>query len=86
MTPVGKRLIIKRDEGDLEKTTESGLILSTSNKEKPATGTVMFNGPDAEQVFAKDRVIFMKFSGTEVSYEGEDYLIIEEKDILAVLD
>jgi len=85
MTPVGKRLVIKREEGALEKTTESGLIIATSNKEKPATGTVMFNGPGAEEVFAKDKVLFMKFAGTEVSWEGEDYLIMEEKDILAVL-
>jgi len=84
MTPVGKRLVIKRDESPAEKTTESGLILGTE-VEKPATGTVMFNGPGAEEVFAKDRVIFMKFAGTEVSWEGEDYLIMEEKDILAVL-
>jgi len=83
MTPVGKRLIIKRD--DNEGKSETGIILGTK-AEKPATGTVMFNGPDAEQVFAKDKVIFMKFSGTEVSYDGEDYLIMEEKDILAVLD
>jgi len=46
----------------------------------------MFNGPDAEQVFAKDRVLFMKFAGTEVAWGGIDYLIMEEKDILAILE
>jgi chaperonin GroES len=84
MIPVGKRLIIKRDETPKEKTTDSGLIIG-SKAEKPAVGTVMFNGPDAKQVFAKDRVLFMKFAGTEVAWDGEDYLIMEEKDVLAIL-
>mgnify|MGYP000574229709 CR=1 FL=1 len=83
MTPVGKRLIIQRD--DNEGKTESGIILGSA-AEKPAIGTVLFNGPDAEQVFAKDRVIFMKFAGTEIRWEDEQYLIMEEKDILAILD
>ena len=83
MIPVGKRLIIKRD--DNEGKSETGIILGTK-AEKPAIGTVMFNGPDAEQVFAGNRVIFAKFSGTEIHYDGEDLLIMEEKNILAVLD
>jgi chaperonin GroES len=83
MIPVGKRLIIQRD--DNEGKTESGIILGSA-AEKSAVGTVRFNGPDAEQVFAKDRVLFMKFAGTEVTYDGEDYLIMEEKDILAILE
>ena len=83
MTPVGKRLIIQRD--DNEGKTESGIILGSA-AEKPAIGTVLFNGPDAEQVFAKYRVIFMKFAGTEIRWEDEQYLIMEEKDILAILD
>jgi chaperonin GroES len=82
MIPVGKRLIIKRD--DDEGKTSSGIILGAA-AEKPAIGTVLFNGPDAEQVFAKDRVIFMKFAGTEIRWEDEQYLIMEEKDILAIL-
>ena len=82
MTPVGKRLIIQRD--DNEGKTESGIILGSA-AEKSAVGTVRFNGPDAEQVFAKDRVIFMKFAGTEIRWEDEQYLIMEEKDILAIL-
>lgn len=84
MTPVGKRLIIKRDEAPEESTTDSGIIIG-KKVEKPATGTVMFNGPDAEHVFAKDKVIFMKFAGTEIKWDGEDLLIMKEEDILAVL-
>jgi chaperonin GroES len=84
MIPVGKRLIIKRDETPEESTTDSGIILK-KKVEKPAIGTVMFNGPDAEQVFAKDRVLFMKFAGTEIKWDGVDYLIMEEKDILAIV-
>lgn len=82
MVPVGKRLIIKRD--DSEGKSDSGIILGTA-AEKPATGTVLFNGPDAKQVFAKDKVIFMKFAGTEIKWDGEDLLIMKEEDILAVL-
>ena len=82
MTPVGKRLIIKRDEKSDK--TDSGIILGTG-AEKPATGTVMFNGPDAKQVFSGDKVIFMKFAGTEVTWGGEDLLIMKEEDILAVV-
>jgi len=85
MIPVGKRLVIKRDETPKERTTDSGLILGTA-AERPAAGTVMFNGPDAKQVFKGNRVIFMKFAGTEISYEGDELLIMEEKDILAVVD
>ena len=84
MTPVGKRLIIQRDETPEESTTNSGIILS-KNVEKPATGTVMFNGPDAEQVFAGNKVIFMKFAGTEIKWDGEDLLIMKEEDILALV-
>lgn len=83
MTPVGKRLVIERDDNDGK--TESGIILGTA-AERPATGTVMFNGPDAKQVFKGNRVIFMKFAGTEITYEGKDLLIMEEKDILAIVD
>jgi chaperonin GroES len=83
MIPVGKRLVIKRD--DNEGKTDSGIILGTA-AEKPATGTVMFNGPEAKQVFAGNKVIFMKFAGTEVSYDGEDLLIMKEEDVLAIVD
>jgi chaperonin GroES len=82
MTPIGKRLIVKRDEN--EGKTESGIILGAA-AEKPATGTVMFNGPDAEQVFAGNKVIFMKFAGTEIKWDGEDLLIMKEEDILALI-
>jgi chaperonin GroES len=75
-------LIIQRD--DNEGKTESGIILGSA-AEKPATGTVKFNGPGAKEVFKGDKVLFMKFAGTEVSWDGEDYLIMKEEDILAVL-
>lgn len=83
MIPVGKRLVIKRDEN--EGKTSSGILLGTA-AERPATGTVLFNGPDAKQVFKGNRVIFMKFAGTEITYEGDELLIMEEKDILAIVD
>jgi chaperonin GroES len=84
MIPIGSRLVVQRDEVPKERTTDSGLILS-SNVEPPAIGTVRFNGPDAKQVFAKDRVLFTKFAGTDVTWEGDKYLILEEKDILAIV-
>jgi chaperonin GroES len=83
MTPVGKRLVIQRDENDGK--SDSGIILGTA-AEKPAMGTVMFNGPEAKQVFKGDRVLFMKFAGTEITWGGEDYLIMKEEDILVILE
>jgi len=90
--PLGARVVIKRSEA-LEK-TEGGLILSASAKEKPQEGKVVAVGEGKMLECGKlapmtvkkgDRVLFAKYSGNEVKVDNEDYLIIRQSDILAIL-
>ncbi len=86
--PLGTRVVIKKDEA-LEK-TQGGLILSGSAKEKPQQAEVVAVGPgtDKEKMQLKvgDHVIFAKYGGTELKFQGEEYTIIEQKDILAIVE
>ena len=91
--PLHDRVLVKRVESD-EK-TKGGLIIPDSAKEKPAEGEVVAVGPGARDdngnlielaVKAGDRVLFGKWSGTEVKIDGEDLLIMKESDILGVID
>lgn len=86
--PLGARVVIKRSEA-LEK-TEGGLILSVSAKEKPQEAEVLAVGPGTEdekmEVKVGDKVIFSKYGGTELKYAGEEYIIMSQKDILAVIE
>ena len=86
--PVADRVLIKMIEN--EETTKSGIILSNGAKEKPQIAQVIEVGPGSEEVkmYIKkgDRVIVSKYSGTEVKYEGEDYIIIKQDDILAIVE
>ena len=90
--PVADRILIKMKEG--EETTKSGIILSASAKEKPQIAEVIEVGP-GEKIDGKiepvnvkkgDNVIVSKYSGTEVKYEGEEYLIVKQDDILAIVE
>ena len=77
-----------------EETTKSGIILSASSQEKPQIAEVIEVGPgttiDGEkiemQVKKGDKVITSKYSGTEVKYQGEEYIIVKQADILAVVE
>ena len=79
---------------EAEETTKSGIILSSGAQEKPQIAEVVAVGPGKEydgkiekmQVKVGDRVITGKYSGTEVKYEGIDYIIVKQSDILAVVD
>lgn len=90
--PLTDRVLIKMIEG--EETTKSGIILSAGAKEKPQIAEVLEVGPggkvDGEiiemQVKKGDKVIVSKYSGTEIKYEGEDYIIVRQNDILAKVD
>jgi len=91
--PLGDRVIIELVE--TEEKTASGIVLPDSAKEKPqegkvvavGTGRVLDNGEKvALEVSEGDRIIFSKFAGTEVKYEGTEYLILRENDILAVVE
>ncbi len=90
--PVADRILIKMKEG--EETTKSGIILSSAAKEKPQIAEVIEVGPggnidgnDIKMYIKKgDKVIVSKYSGTEVKYEGEEYLIVKQNDILAIVE
>ncbi len=90
--PVADRILIKMKEG--EETTKSGIILSSAAKEKPQIAEVIEVGPggnvdgnDVKMYIKKgDKVIVSKYSGTEVKYEGEEYLIVKQSDILAIVE
>ena len=90
--PLHDRVLVRRTEGD-EKTS-GGLIIPDSAKEKPAEGEVVSCGDGARTdsgelidmaVSTGDRVLFGKWSGTEVTVDGEELLIMKESDILGIL-
>ena len=90
--PLHDRVLVRRTEGD-EKTA-GGLIIPDSAKEKPAEGEVVSCGDGARKdsgelidmaVSAGDKVLFGKWSGTEVIVDGEELLIMKESDILGIL-
>ncbi|EFI84413.1 chaperonin GroS [Listeria grayi DSM 20601] len=92
LRPLGDRVVIEVLEA--EEKTASGIVLPDSAKEKPqegkviavGNGKVLENGTKQElEVAVNDRIIFSKYSGTEVTYDGKDYLIIREDDILAIV-
>ena len=92
LRPLGDRIIIELIEA--EEKTASGIVLPDSAKEKPqegkivaiGTGRVLENGTRVElDVKEGDRIIFSKYAGTEVKYENNDYLILRESDVLAVI-
>jgi len=90
--PLGDRVVIEAVAK--EEKTASGIVLPETAKEKPQEGKVLAVGPgtykDGERipldVKEGDRVIFSKYAGTEVKYEGRELLIMRESDILAILD
>ena len=90
--PLGDRVVIKVSEGDMK--TASGIVLPDTAKEKPqegevvavGTGKMLDNGTRAQmEVKTGDKVIFSKSSGSEVKVDEQNYLIVRESDILAVL-
>jgi chaperonin 10 Kd subunit len=86
--PLADRVLIKMIES--EETTKSGIILSSGSKEKPQIAKVVAVGPGTEDVkmYIKegDKVIINKYSGTEVKYEGTEYTIVKQEDILAIVE
>lgn len=91
--PLNDRVLIKMVEA--EETTKSGIILSSGSQEKPSIAEVIEVGPgdkDANgeiipmEVKKGDKVITSKYSGTEIKYEGVDYIIVRQNDILAIVE
>ncbi|ADG05008.1 co-chaperone GroES [Kyrpidia spormannii] len=90
--PLADRVVIRPVEK--EEKTASGIVLPDTAKEKPQEGEVVAVGPGRMEegrrvemeVKVGDRVIYSKYAGTEVKYDGVEYLILRESDILAVLE
>jgi chaperonin GroES len=92
LKPLGDRIIIELVQS--EEKTASGIVLPDTAKEKPQEGKVIAVGTGrildsgervAVEVAVGDRIIFSKYSGTEVKYQGTEYLILRESDVLAVI-
>jgi chaperonin GroES len=89
--PLEDRILVK--PLDAEQTTASGLVIPDTAKEKPQEGEVLAVGPgrfeDGQRlpldVNVGDKVIYSKYGGTEVKYNGEEYLILSARDLLAVV-
>lgn len=92
LKPLGDRVILK--EAQTEETTKSGIVLPTSAKEKSAVAEVVAVGPgkneDGKEITMTlkvgDKVVCSKYTGTEIKYEGVDYTIVKESDILAIVE
>ena len=91
--PLGDRVLVKRVEE--ESKTRGGIIIPDTAKEKPQEGEVLAVGPGARDEHGKrvepdvkvgDRILFGKWSGTEVKVDGDDLIIMKESDILGVVD
>ena len=91
--PLHDRVVVQRVEA--EEKTKGGIIIPDTVKEKPQEGKIIAVGPGARDengklqpldVKAGDRVLFGKWSGTEIKLEGEDYLIMKESDIMGVVE
>jgi chaperonin GroES len=89
--PLEDRVVVK--PGDEEETTVSGIVIPDTAKEKPQEGEVVAVGPGRFEdgnrvpmdVKAGDRVLYSKYGGTEVKVEGEEYLVLSARDILAIV-
>lgn len=90
--PLGDRVVIKRLEA--EETTKSGIIVTGTAKERPQEAKVVAVGPGAivdgkrteMEVKIGDKVLYSKYAGTEVKFEGEEYTILRQDDILAIVE
>mgnify|MGYP000761379548 CR=1 FL=1 len=92
LVPLGDRVVLKQVEA--EETTKSGIVLPGQAQEKPQQAEVVAVGPggvvDGKEVKMEvavgDKVIYSKYAGTEVKLEGEEYIIVRQNDILAVVE
>lgn len=91
LKPLGDRLVVKAD--DKEEKTASGIFLPDTAQEKPLRGTVLAAGPGRVldngtvqplEVKAGDKILFGKYSGTEIKLDGESFLILKESEVLGV--
>ena len=93
ITPLGDRVVVRRVAAD--ETSKGGIILPDAAKEKPREGVIVSVGAGKQldngdrapmNVKAKDRVLFSSYAGSEIKLDGEEFLILGEDEILAVID
>ena len=92
LVPLGDRVVLKQCEA--EETTKSGIILTSASQEKPQEAVVTAVGPggvvDGKEVTMQvkegDKVIYSKYAGNEVKLDGEEYIIVRQNDILAIVE
>lgn len=86
--PIGARVLIKKLEA--EEKTKGGIILTSSAKEEPQIAEILAVGKGTEEELMElavgDKVIFSKYAGTECKYKGNEYTIMNQKDILAIVE
>ncbi|EEO26051.1 co-chaperone GroES [Helicobacter winghamensis] len=81
--PLGERVLVERLEENT--TTASGIIIPDNAKEKPLEGIVKAIGTEVKEVSVNDKVVFGKYSGTEVKLDSKEYLILKLEDVLGVI-
>ncbi len=87
LVPLADRVVLKQLEA--EEKTKSGIILSSGAKERPLEAEVVAVGPGTEDVKMQlevgDKVFYTQYAGTEIKFEGEEYIIIKQSEVLAVV-
>ena len=83
LKPMADNILLKQTEA--EETTSFGIILATTNKEKPAIYEVVSAGPDVKGIAAGDKVVVGNFVGNDIKLDGVDYKFVKQEDILAVV-
>ena len=85
--PLGSRVLIKKLEA--EEKSQGGIILTSSAKEEPQVAEVVAVGPGTKdepmELKAGDKVVFSKYAGTDIKYDGEEYTLMNQSDILATV-
>ena len=93
LKPLGDRVVVKAND-DQDARTESGLVIPDTAKEKPQLGEVLAVGPGEVNdqgervpmdVKEGDTVVYSKYGGTEIKFEGQEYLIVSSRDLLAII-
>ena len=88
LVPLGDRVVLKQLEA--ETTTKSGIVLASSTQEKPQEAEVIAVGPGTEEVKMEvsfgQKVIYSKYAGTQVKFDGVEYIVIKQNDILAIVE
>lgn len=86
--PLGSRVVIKKVEA--EEKTAGGIILTSASKEAPQLAEVVAVGPGKEdekmELAIGDKVVFSKYAGTEIKFQGDEYTIMNQSDILAIVE